>query len=255
MLAVEGLHKAFGKKAVLHGVTFGVGPAETVGLVGSSGSGKSTIARCILGLESASKGQIAWHGQQISSSVARRLWRKDVQIVFQDPRASLNPRWTIRRSLLEPIANWFPDVESGGRTGLIQALIDQVGLHGQYLDRYPHELSTGQCQRACIARALAPEPRLLVLDEPLSALDVTIQAQILRLLREIQLHRGLSYLFISHDIIVVSELCARVLVLESGRIVEEASSVDLLTRPQHPYTRSLVADTPSVPWHVDPTLS
>ena len=189
MLAVEGLHKTFGKKAVLHGVTFGVDPAEPVGLVGSSGSGKSTIARCILGLETASKGQVAWHGTAITTSVSRSAWRKDVQIVFQDPRSSLNPRWTIRRSLLEPIANWFPDVEPGGRTRRIEALLDQVGLGVQYLDRYPHELSTGQCQRACIARALATEPRLLVLDEPLSALDVTIQAQILRVLREIQTSR------------------------------------------------------------------
>ena len=255
MLAIEALRKSFGKKAVLHDVAFQVAPGETVGLVGSSGSGKSTIARCILGLEAPSGGRVLWDGQPIRTTVARRPWRKDVQIVFQDPRSSLSPRWTIRRSLLEPLQNWFPQLDGGPRARRIEALLEQVGLERRYLDRYPHELSTGQCQRACIARALAPEPRLLVLDEPLSALDVTIQAQILRLLRQIQAERQLSYLFISHDVVVVSELCTRVLVLERGRIVEEAASADLLTRPRHPYTRSLVADTPVVPWRVNVALS
>src|SRR5262249_9126015 len=159
-----------------------------------SGSGKSTIARCILGLEQPSGGRIVWDSQPITISIARQDWRKDIQIVFQDPRASLDPRWTIRRSLTEPLANWFPRQTSAARQEAVEQLMEQVGLGAQYLERYPHELSTGQCQLACIARALAPQPRLLVLDEPLSALDVTIQAQILRLLRHIRMAQGLSYL-------------------------------------------------------------
>jgi ABC-type glutathione transport system ATPase component len=250
MLAVEGIHKSFGRKPVLHGVSFVVGPGETVGLVGESGSGKTTIARCVLGLERVSRGRVLWDGAPLTPTLARRPWRKDIQIVFQDPRSSLNPRWTIRHSLLEPVENWFPRMAGRERRGHVEALIEQVGLGTRYLDRYPHELSTGQCQRACIARALASEPRLLILDEPLSALDVTIQAQILRLLREIQARRGLSYLFISHDVVVLAELCRRILVLERGQIVEEAASTDLLVRPKHPYTRALVADTPRLPWQI-----
>ncbi|MCX6021360.1 MAG: ABC transporter ATP-binding protein [Chloroflexi bacterium] len=250
MLVVEGLRKAFGKKAVLKGVDFAIAPGEVTGLLGESGSGKSTVARCVLGLEQPSGGRITWSGQPITASVRRHAWRKDIQIVFQDPRASLDPRWTIRRSLHEPLANWFPRQTAAERREAVEGLMEQVRLGVQYLDRYPHELSTGQCQRACIARALAPQPKLLVLDEPLSALDVTIQAQILRLLRHIRQSQGLSYLFISHDIAVVAELCERILVLDKGEIVEEASNTDLLERPQHPYTRALIADAPSLPWPV-----
>ncbi|MFC0534240.1 ABC transporter ATP-binding protein [Phytohabitans kaempferiae] len=222
----------YGKTPVLTGVTFDIGAGEAVGLVGTSGAGKSTIARCLAGQEHPTRGTIAFDGTPI-----RRTPRHAVQIVFQDPRTSLNPRWTVRRCLREPAHN-FRLPEPGGD------LLTQVGLDPALLDRYPHELSTGQCQRVCIARALVPDPRLLVLDEPLSALDLPAQAQILDLLRAIRHDRGLAYLFISHDITVVTALCDRVLVLDGGRVIEHAQAADLLTRPQHPHTRQLIADTP-----------
>nr|WP_205861479.1 ABC transporter ATP-binding protein [Planosporangium flavigriseum] len=230
-MRVDGLGKRYGRTPVLSDVAFTVGDGEAVGLVGSSGAGKTTIARCVVGQERPRAGSITYDGVPVGRS------RRHVQMVFQDPRSSLNPRWTVRRSLREPARNF-------GLPAPGADLVTQVGLDPALLDRYPHELSTGQCQRICIARALVTGPRLLVLDEPLSALDLPLQAQILDLLDELRRERGLSYLFVSHDIMVVAALCDRVVVLQNGRVVEEAAATDLLTRPQHPHTRELVADTP-----------
>ncbi|TQF73443.1 ABC transporter ATP-binding protein [Rhodococcus spelaei] len=246
MLSVEGLEKNYRGKAVLAGIDLTVGAGKIIGLVGTSGAGKSTVARCISGLERPSGGVIRWDGGRLGGSRSRRQ-RREIQTVFQDPRASLNPRWTVRRSLREPLDTWFTDRPRSDRDAAAASLLEQVGLGGDYLERFPHELSTGQCQRICIARALAPEPRLLLLDEPLSALDLPAQAQMLDLLRELKSVRDLSYLFISHDIVVVSLLCDEVAVLEHGRIVEHVAAGTLLTASAHPHTRALIADTPILP--------
>ncbi|MEV8516831.1 ABC transporter ATP-binding protein [Dactylosporangium sp. NPDC051484] len=241
MLRVDGLSKVYGRRTALDDVTFGIAPGETVGLVGASGAGKSTIGRCVLGQERPTSGGVSWNDLPIRRSLWRtgreRRWRRDVQLVPQDPRAALDPRWTVGRSVAEPARN-FP----GSRSVL--ETFELVGLDPALRHRYPHELSTGQCQRACIARALTPRPKLLVLDEPLSALDLPVQAQIRDLLAELHRADGLSYLFISHDLVAVAALCARVIVLERGRIVEEAATADLLTAPTHPHSKALVADTP-----------
>lgn len=248
MLAVERLHKRFGMRTVLHDISFTVAGGEVVGLVGESGSGKTTIARCVLGLEPATSGAIRWNHHPIVAGLRIGPWRRDVQMVAQDPRASLDPRWTIVRSIAEPLRNWSPGLTEAQRRSALETLAVLVRLDPTLFSRYPHELSTGECQRACIARALAAEPRLVVFDEPFSALDMTIQADLLSLLRAIRSERGLGCLFISHDVVVVGEICDRVLVLDRGRIVEEMSSGQALLNPKHPYTRELVADIPRVPW-------
>ncbi|NHN31034.1 ABC transporter ATP-binding protein [Paenibacillus agricola] len=253
MLQINNLSKAFRGKQVLRDIRFSVAPGEIVGLIGMSGSGKSTIAKCMLGLEKPTEGEILWNGRSLLTWNQKSSWRQAIQIVFQDPRASLNPRWTIQRSLAEPLINfnmasdkrskWQPK-ELDTR---VQQLLLEVGLDERFMQRYPDELSTGQCQRVCIARALAPGPKLIVLDEPLSALDVTIQAQMLVLLKELHATQQVSYLFISHDIAVVSELCERVLVIDKGIIVEDNTAQGLIYDTKHAYTRKLLADTPSYP--------
>jgi ABC-type dipeptide/oligopeptide/nickel transport system ATPase subunit len=254
LLQITNLSKAFRGKQVLHDIHFSIAPGEIVGLIGMSGSGKSTIAKCILGLEKPNEGDILWNGQSLLKWSMRTSWRQEIQIVFQDPRASLNPRWTIQRSLAEPLINFSKDTDKPSSKlqerdldERIRQLLLDVGLDERYLHRYPDELSTGQCQRVCIARALAPRPTLIVLDEPLSALDVTIQAQMLVLLKQLHLSQQVSYLFISHDIAVVSELCERVLVIEKGVIVEDNTAIGLINEPKHAYTRKLLADTPRYP--------
>lgn len=244
MLTVVNVCKTIQRKTILRHVSLQVRPGEVIGLIGKSGSGKSTLARCMVGLEHPDAGEIQWHGRPLRERGVRREAQRSIQMVFQDPRNSLNPVWTIKRSLLEAMR-----ASSARRYGeqRCASLIHSVGLTPEHLERYPHELSTGQCQRVCLARALAPDPAMLVLDEPLSALDVSIQAQILDLLKELQLARNLGYLFISHDIAVVANLCQRVLVMENGSIVEEAHIRSLLTNPTHPYTRSLLRDTPTLP--------
>jgi ABC-type dipeptide/oligopeptide/nickel transport system ATPase subunit len=242
MLQVTDLKMAYRGKQVLQAVDFSIASGEIVGLIGMSGSGKSTIAKCIMGLEKPSGGDILWNNQSLLKWSPRNSWRQDIQIVFQDPRASLNPRWTVRRSIAEPLRNYGYAADKW----MVQLLLD-VGLDERYLSRYPDELSTGQCQRVCIARALALKPKLIVLDEPLSALDVSIQAQMLVLLKQLHLSQRVGYLFISHDIAVVSELCERVLVIEKGIIVEDNTAVGLINEPKHAYTRKLLADTPCFP--------
>lgn len=248
MLLLQDITKTFNGQQALTDVSFEVGAAEIVGLVGASGSGKSTLARCILGLERPDRGTILWRGQPLKDRAVRRQARREIQAVFQDPRSSLNPRWTVRRILAEPLDNWIGRATGADRTARLETLLRHVSLSADLLARYPHELSTGQCQRLCIARALAPEPRLLVLDEPLSALDVLVQARILETLAEVQRAQQLGYLVITHDFAVVRDICQRVVVLDGGRVVETGTMDDVLDRPANERTRSLLEDVLPLPF-------
>ncbi len=208
------------------GVSFRVEPGETLALVGESGCGKSTVARLIVGLYPPSEGRVAFHGRRM-------------QMIFQDPYASLNPRWRVKDIIAEPIRFLK-------RTTPIDELLRQVGLSAEDGDKYPHEFSGGQRQRISIARALAGEPDLLVCDEPTSALDVSVQAQILNLMADLQHRLRLTYVFISHNLAVVSQVADRVAVMYLGRIVEMAPARELFRRPRHPYTRMLLDAVPDL---------
>ena len=214
------------------GVSFSLERGETLALVGESGSGKSTLARLIAGLYRPTQGRIAFHG-------------KRVQMIFQDPYASLNPRWRVREIVAEPIRVLFRRSTAQIRSKVGELLL-QVGLSPEDGEKYPHQFSGGQRQRISIARALAGEPDLLICDEPTSALDVSVQAQILNLMSELQRRLSLTYLFISHNLAVVSQVADRVGVLYLGRLVELASASELFTRPRHPYTRMLMDAVPDI---------
>jgi len=229
------------------GVSLQVAAGETVGLVGESGCGKSTLARTILLLEKPQAGSVQIDGHDIATldAAERRAYRRAVQVVFQDPFASLNPRHTILDALTEaPLAHGL--VGRGGRRALASRLLADVGLGDEALDRYPHAFSGGQRQRICIARALALQPRLLICDEAVSALDLSVRAQILNLLAELRAARGLAYLFITHDLGVVRHLADRIAVMRRGKIVESGPAEAILDTPQDPYTRELLAAVPSV---------
>jgi ABC-type microcin C transport system duplicated ATPase subunit YejF len=228
------------------GVSLSVRAGETVGVVGESGSGKSTLARAILRLVAADAGRVLVLGREISALSARELRaaRRDLQIVFQDPFSSLDPRMTLGRSIAEPLAIHRPELTGQGRATAAAAMMARVGLDPALINRYPHELSGGQNQRAGIARAMILEPRLAICDEAVSALDVTIRAQIIDLLIGLQAQLGLAMVFISHDLAVVREICHRVLVLYRGRVVEQAETEALFASPRHPYTRALIAAAP-----------
>lgn len=215
---------------------------EAVGLVGESGSGKSTLAALILRLLDPTSGTITFDGFDVTlarGADMRRL-RREVQMVFQDPSSSLDPRMTVEQIVAEGLPRNIRHDRSG-RRARVSALLDMVGMSAASLRRYPHEFSGGQRQRIGIARALAVEPRLLVLDEPVSALDVSVQAQVLNLLTALRRHLGLTYLFISHDLNVVDHLCEQVLVMYEGRIVEQGLTEQIFTAAEHPYTRRLLA--------------
>ncbi len=251
MLSVEQLSKRYKDNKVLTDVSFAIGRAEIVGLVGQSGSGKSTIARCILGLERPDSGHLRWHGQSLADGMVRRRARRSMQAVFQDPRSSLNPRWTIRRILSEPLVNWLPREGAEARNERLCRLLERVALTADLLDRHPHELSTGQCQRVCMARALAPEPELLVLDEPLSALDVSVQARLIDLLLDLHRTSGISYLLVTHDFGVVADICQKIVVLDRGQVVEDGKVDTVLSQPSHSYTQALLRDVLPMPqWSV-----
>jgi oligopeptide/dipeptide ABC transporter ATP-binding protein len=229
------------------GVSFAIDKNSVFAIVGESGCGKSTVARLVLKLMSASSGRIFFNGQDISEIKGDSLkaFRKAVQIVFQDPFSSLNPRMTIAESLAEPfkIHRIAPNSEIAGRT---EELLKKVGLTPDSLKRYPHEFSGGQRQRICIARALAVSPELIVADEPLSALDVSVSAQILNLLRQIKNDFSVTMLFISHDLNVVHYFSDEVAVMYMGRIVEMAKTEDLFESPKHPYTDLLLSSAPKI---------
>ena len=236
-----------GVARVVDDVSFSIRRGETMGLVGESGSGKSTVARMLLRLIEPTGGAIRYDGVDLlaaSSSEVRTL-RRRMQIVFQDPYAALNPRMKVRQILAEPFAIHGEQV-SGDR-GRLEAMLHEVGLDASALERYPHEFSGGQRQRINIARALALRPEFLVLDEPVSALDVSVGAQVVNLLRELQRKYGLTYLFISHSMPLIRYLCDRVAVMRRGQVVEYGDCKQVCEAPRHEYTRGLIAATPEMP--------
>jgi len=239
------MRRTVGAVRAVDGISFEVYEGETLGLVGESGSGKSTTARTLLGLEPATAGSVHFGGRELTGASAPELRaaRRDMQMIFQDPYASLNPRHTVRRIVREPL-----DIhgvgEPAGRGRRVEELLDLVGLEARHANRYPHEFSGGQRQRVGIARALATNPRLIVADEPISALDVSIQAQIVNLLADLREQLGLTYLFIAHDLSMVRYISDRVAVMYLGRIVEIGTSEEVFERPHHPYTRALIRSIP-----------
>ena len=230
----------------LRDVSFSVNAHETLALVGESGSGKSTIARAILRLLPAVEGAVHWQDQDLYALTAGQLRaaRRELQIVFQNPLASLDPRLTVEEIVGEPLEVFQRGLSANERSALVARVLERVGLNPTVLDGYPHEFSGGQCQRIAIARAIVGSPKLLVCDEPLSALDVSIQGQIVNLLAELRRELGLALVFISHNLAVVRRIAGRVLVLYLGRVMEHAASADLFTTPRHPYTRALLASIP-----------
>ncbi len=230
------------------GVSFTVEAGTTVGLVGESGSGKTTVGRTILKLTPATSGRIFFDGKEILSMSEDRFrpLRREVQMIFQDPFGSLNPRMTIFNIIGEALEIHFPKMTRNDRRERVAGLLKQVGLQAEMMQRYPHEFSGGQRQRIGIARALAVKPRFIVCDEPVSALDVSVQAQIVNLLQDLQEELGLTYLFIAHDLAVVEHISDHVLVMYRGKIVESASAEAIYENPQHDYTKKLLAAVPKL---------
>jgi oligopeptide transport system ATP-binding protein len=247
MLSVRDLRVRFAEVEALQGVSLQLGEGETLGLVGESGSGKSTLARAILRLIPVSGGAVTWRGENLLACAGAdlRRRRRDLQIVFQDPLASLNPRMSVGETLAEPLRIFEPHLTAAARGRLIAVMLERVGLSADMAARRPHEFSGGQCQRIGIARAMMLRPKLLVCDEPVSALDVSIQGQIVNLLSDLQREFGMSMLFISHNLAVVRHLSHRVAVIYRGRLVEVADRDALFCAPVHPYTRALLAAVPA----------
>jgi oligopeptide transport system ATP-binding protein len=228
------------------GVSFDLYPGETLGVVGESGCGKSTLARACLNLIPATGGDIVWMGKPLHPH-DERAWlaaRADIQMIFQDPLASLNPRMTVARIIGEPLRVHRPELSDAQVLEKVRAVMAEVGLTPQQINRYPHEFSGGQCQRIGIARALILEPKLIICDEPVSALDVSIRAQIVNLLQELQRRKGLALIFIAHDLAVVRHISDRVLVLYMGKEMELAEGDALYANPGHPYTEALLSAVP-----------
>ncbi len=239
------LSKRSGAVRAVDGVSFEVARGETLGLVGESGCGKTTVARLVLRLEAPTAGRVSFDGEDLLalSSKALRVKRRELQIVFQDPMSSLNPRMTVREILAEPLS--VHRVATGAALeARVDALLEQVGLPASWRQRYPHEFSGGQRQRIGVARAIALGPKLVVCDEAVSALDVSVQAQVLNLLLELRERLGLAYLFISHDLSVVRHVSHRVAVMYLGQIVEQAPTARLFGAPAHPYTKALLSAIP-----------
>ena len=232
-------------KAV-NGISFDLHAGETLGVVGESGCGKSTLARAILNLNPANSGSIRWMGQEMQGA-PEAAWlsvRKDIQMIFQDPLASLNPRMTVAQIIGEPLRTHHPEMRPDEVMAKVRAIMGRVGLTAQQINRYPHEFSGGQCQRIGIARALILSPKLIVCDEPVSALDVSIQAQIINLLKELQKELGLALIFIAHDLAVVRHISHRIMVMYLGRAMEFAQKSALYQDPRHPYTQALLSAIP-----------
>ena len=232
-------------KAV-NGVSLDLKAGETLGIVGESGCGKSTLARALLNLIPASAGRITWMGRDMQGA-SREDWmqvRRSVQMVFQDPLASLNPRMNVAQIVGEPLRTHQPQLSGDEVLARVREMLERVGLNASQMNRYPHEFSGGQCQRIGIARALILRPRLIVCDEPVSALDVSIQAQIINLLKDLQQEMQLALIFIAHDLAVVKHVSQRILVMYLGRTMELADKRVLYAQPQHPYTRALLSAVP-----------
>lgn len=219
---------------------------ETLGVVGESGCGKSTFARAVIGLNQTTAGEILWLGQDLTKLPMHNMRekRKEIQMIFQDPLASLNPRMTVGDIIAEPLKTFYPELTKDEVKLRVKKMMDRVGLLPNVINRYPHEFSGGQCQRIGIARALILEPKLVICDEPVSALDVSIQAQVINLLKELQKEMGLSLIFIAHDLSVVKHISDRVVVMYLGNCVELASDDKLFDNPLHPYTKALMSAVP-----------
>jgi oligopeptide transport system ATP-binding protein len=259
LLSVRDLHVHFSVRAdsalpwapkrylkAVNGVSLDVFPGETLGIVGESGCGKSTLARALLNLVPAQHGDISWMGQQMrgASPGSWQKLRRDAQMIFQDPLASLNPRMNVAQIVAEPLRTHEPDLPQAEVQARVKAMLARVGLSESQMYRYPHEFSGGQCQRIGIARALILRPKLVVCDEPVSALDVSIQAQIINLLQDLQKEMQLSLIFIAHDLAVVRHISQRVLVMYLGRTMEVADKHALYANPRHPYTQALQSAVP-----------
>ena len=232
-------------KAV-NGISFDLHAGETLGVVGESGCGKSTLARALLNLNPANSGSIRWMGQEMQGA-SPGDWmavRKDIQMIFQDPLASLDPRMTVAQTIAEPLRTHDPQMSHDEVMAKVRTMMGRVGLTPQQINRYPHEFSGGQCQRIGIARALILSPKLIVCDEPVSALDVSIQAQIINLLKELQKELGLALIFIAHDLAVVRHISHRIMVMYLGRAMELAEKNALYNDPRHPYTQALLSAIP-----------
>ncbi len=241
----ERLLQAPPKVKALQGVSFTLEAGRSLGIVGESGSGKSTLARLVMALDRPTAGRVFMQGRDLHALPAQELRqaRRDFQMVFQDPYGSLDPRQTVARIVAEPLHAQGDGTRAQQRARAAE-VIESVGLRATDLDKYPHEFSGGQRQRIAIARALVTRPRLIVADEPVSALDVSVQAQVLNLMQDLQAQFGVTYLLISHDLAVVHHLCDEVAVLWQGRIVEQGPPQQLFRNPQHPYTRTLLEAVP-----------
>ena len=257
LLRVDNLSKTFSinaggffskplKLKALQDISFSVQRGETLGIVGESGCGKSTLGRCILQLLKPDEGRVVWMGTDLNSLPGEemRKRRADLQIIFQDPQASLNPRMTVGEIVADPLKTLKPELNREQRRQRVMEIMEAVGLQSEMINRYPHEFSGGQAQRIGIARALITEPKLIVCDEPVSALDVSIQAQILNLLSELKDQFGLTLIFISHNLSVVRHVSDRIMVLYLGRIVELASGDELYMDAKHPYSKALLTAVP-----------
>ncbi|ADW67710.1 ATP-binding cassette domain-containing protein [Granulicella tundricola] len=248
LFEISGLTKQYGSKRVVDEVSFSIQRGETLGLVGESGSGKSTVARMLLRLVEPSAGQIGFDGIDLLAAKTKKMrhLRRRIQMVFQDPYAALNPRMNIRQIISEPFA-----IQGGFSRDAVRQRLDElmgdVGLSPDVLSRYPHEFSGGQRQRINIARALALKPEFLALDEPVSALDVSVGAQVINLLKDLQRTHGLTYLFISHSMPLVRYLADRVAVMQNGKLVEIGDVLQVCERPREAYTQRLIAATPRLP--------
>jgi oligopeptide/dipeptide ABC transporter ATP-binding protein len=249
LLRVRDLQVELGGRAVLADLSFDLFAGETLGLVGESGSGKTTLARSVLRLQRGTSGRIEFEGVDLLACDPKALHarRRDLQMVFQDPLASLDPRLSIGESVAEPLTIFEPGLTPFARRQRVGSMLERVGLRPDMMSRYPHEFSGGQCQRIAIARAVILNPKLLVCDEAVSSLDVSIQGQITNLLLDLQRDSGLAMLFISHNLAVVRHLSHRVMIIYRGRSVEIAGSDALFASPIHPYTRSLLAAIPAGP--------
>ncbi len=252
LLNVQDLHvtyHAHGQKPVeaVRGVSFSVDAGESLGIVGESGCGKSSLAKTVIGLQPPSAGSLRFKGQELSrmAPAAFRDYRRVVQMVFQDAVGSLNPRMTVRQTL-EEVLHVHRMVPANRVAARVRELLDRVGLPETVLDAYPREISGGQCQRISFARCLALEPQLIIADEPVSALDVSVQARILNLVRTLQKELHLAVILISHDLAVVRNICDRVAVMYAGQFVESGPAADVLDAPKHAYTRELLAAVPDV---------